>query len=96
MASSRYLVYIWFGGNNALYKVYTERKRALSWKKFKRRYLAEIRRGPKLSAVKALVLMATKQDIIILCIERSHKRCHRSLLASECRRHKPNLIIEHR
>jgi len=71
-------------------------KRGLSWEEFKERYLEEIRCESKLSIVKTLALMANLSDITILCIEESHEKCHRKLLAEECRKYVPSLTIEHR
>lgn len=70
-------------------------RRGLPWVKFAERYLEQIRQPAVLSQVSGLALRALQTDITLLCIEESPTRCHRRLLAQECRDHYPSLIIEH-
>jgi uncharacterized protein YeaO (DUF488 family) len=71
-------------------------KRNLLWTDFEQRYLEEIRSAPKNSIVKFISEMGLIEDITLLCIEDQADFCHRRLLAEECQRHQPALMITHR
>lgn len=66
-------------------------KRDLTWEKFESRYLNYLENVYE--QVRQLAESALTQDITLLCIEESPKRCHRRLLAEECTRLKPKLEI---
>lgn len=66
------------------------------WDTFSVLYTAEIQEGEKKTAVEKLALRAMREDVTILCIEDTHERCHRSLLARECQRYLPQLEVIHR
>jgi len=70
-------------------------KRGLGWKDFTERYILEIRQGAKKDLVKYLAELSLKQNITIMCIEDDYHFCHRSILAKECKKYVPNLIIKH-
>jgi len=70
-------------------------KRGLSWEQFEQRYLKHIRSSAISSKVRTLAGRSLSEDITILCIEDNPQYCHRRLLAEECVRLFPNLIIEH-
>lgn len=71
-------------------------KRGLSWVDFVERYLGEVRTGAKARLVHILVRHALERDVTLLCIEETAERCHRRLLAEECQRIDPRIVIEHR
>lgn len=71
-------------------------KRGLSWQDFEMKYLAYLRNPEIVIEVENLAMAALKQDITLLCVEETAERCHRRLLAEECRRYDPDLRIEHR
>ena len=66
-------------------------KRNLPWEEFEKRYLGYLRiiykRVGKLSEI------ALGEDITLLCIEESPEKCHRRLLAEECKRIQPKLEV---
>ena len=66
-------------------------KRNLSWKDFENRYLLEIEQ--KYHNVLALAKRALKTNVTLLCIEDIPNKCHRRLLAEECKRLVPELSI---
>ncbi len=67
--------------------------RGLSWRDFEIMYVDEIRNGEKRLAVNFLGEMALQRDVVVLCIEEFPDRCHRRLLAEECKSRFPNLGI---
>jgi uncharacterized protein YeaO (DUF488 family) len=69
-------------------------RREISWREFEKRYLEEIRRPAKASFVRLIANLAMKIDVTLLCVEDSPEHCHRRLLAEECKRLKPQLIIK--
>ena len=66
-------------------------KRNLLWKNFENRYLLEIRQ--KHQQVLELAKRALTTNITLLCIEEIPNKCHRRLLAEECKRLVPELSI---
>lgn len=68
----------------------------LSWEEFKCRYLTEIRTPEKASLVNMLANLAMVRTVTLLCVEDEPIHCHRKLLAEECQKVQPGLIIEHR
>lgn len=68
-------------------------KRNLPWEKFEERYLEYLRENKISALVKRLSQDALVEDFTLLCIEESPERCHRRLLAEECKRYNPSLIL---
>ena len=66
-------------------------KRNLPWEKFEERYLDHLKFI--YDKVKKLSETALKKDITLLCIKESSEKCHRRLLAEECKRIKRELEI---
>jgi uncharacterized protein YeaO (DUF488 family) len=66
----------------------------ISWADYERKYLKRIRRPQMVDKIKSLAKSALERDITILCIEDSPNYCHRRLLAEECKRYEPNLVID--
>lgn len=72
------------------------KRKKIEWNEFARRYLEEIRMPKKHASVKTLARAASEYNITILCVEETADRCHRRLLAEECLRLMPGLMIAHR
>jgi len=68
-------------------------KRKLPWNQFEQRYLAEINKLPILEKVKDLAHRSLTETITLLCLEKSPKYCHRRILAEECKKYEPLLIL---
>lgn len=68
-------------------------KRGLSWEQFEKKYLEYIRQPIVQWEVKTLAKKSLDSTITILCIEDSPEHCHRRLLAEECKRYEPSLIL---
>ncbi len=66
-------------------------KRNLPWEKFEERYLEHLK--SIYEKVAKLSENALSKDITLLCIEDLPEKCHRRLLAEECKRIKPELEI---
>lgn len=66
-------------------------KRNLPWEKFEERYLEHLK--SIYEKVRKLSEKALSKDITLLCIEDLPEKCHRRLLAEECKRIKPELEI---
>ena len=60
----------------------------LAWGEFERRYLSGLRNATlsREDFAALIVLLNAEKDVTLLCIESSPDRCHRRLLAEECRR----------
>lgn len=71
-------------------------RREIIWKDFEKKYLEEIRSPGKKSFVRLLAALAMEMNVTLLCVEDTHEHCHRRLLAEECKRLKPQLIVKHR
>jgi uncharacterized protein YeaO (DUF488 family) len=68
----------------------------LSWEEFEKRYLEEIQKPEKALFVRLVANLAMQADVTLLCVEDTPERCHRRLLAEECQRLQPGLIVIHR
>ena len=70
-------------------------KRGLPWEEFERQYLLHIQKPELAPKLAQLIELASAQDITLLCQEETAERCHRRLLAQECKKIRPelNLVI---
>lgn len=68
-------------------------KRNLPWEEFEARYLAHIREPEFHRAIQHLAKAAFDSNITILCGDHPPEKCHRRLLAEECKRVLPKLEI---
>lgn len=65
----------------------------IDWDEYKKRYLDYLR-SPKIKGqVWGLARSALRRDITLLCIEETPERCHRRILAEECKEHEPGLRV---
>lgn len=71
-------------------------KRGLCFEDFEKKYLEYIRKENVAEEVKKLAKRAISLDITILCIEENPEKCHRRILAEECKRYEPYIQIIHR
>jgi len=67
-------------------------KKIIDKPEYNRRFRKEVILG-KAKFVKLLADMAIKQDITILCWEKTPEKCHRKLVAEECKRINAKLSI---
>ncbi len=70
--------------------------RNLPWVEFERRYLEHLSQPDIRSLVSTVATRSLIRDITFLCVEETAQYCHRRLLAEECRKYEPRLIVEHR
>jgi uncharacterized protein YeaO (DUF488 family) len=77
----------------AWYQVGKNPPSRITWREFEERYLEEIQRPAKALFVRLVANLAIQGDATLLCIEESPEHCHRRLLAEECKKLKPDLII---
>ncbi len=68
-------------------------KRGLPWEQFEQKYLGYIRSSNIQTEVKKIAKKSLDSVITLLCIEESPEHCHRRLLAEECEKYQPNLIL---
>jgi len=68
-------------------------KRGLPWEQFEQKYLDYIRSSNVQTEVQKLAERSLDSVITLLCIEESPEFCHRRLLAEECKRYQPNLVL---
>ncbi len=71
-------------------------KKELSWDTFAEKYIAHIRTPSIAERVRFLARRALSEDITILCVEETPEKCHRGLLAEECKRLEPRITVIHR
>lgn len=69
-------------------------KRGLPWEQFEERYLDYIRNSGVEDFIKNLARRSLHSDITLLCIEPTPEKCHRRLLAEECRLYVPELELK--
>lgn len=68
-------------------------KRGLSWEEFEQKYTSFLSEPAKAIGVRVLAQQALSKDITLLCIEESPERCHRRLLAEQCKIYVPKVKI---
>jgi uncharacterized protein YeaO (DUF488 family) len=68
-------------------------KRALSWEKFEQGYIEYIRKAEIRIEVQNLAKRSLDSVITLLCIEESPEYCHRRILAEECKKYQPSLVL---
>ena len=68
-------------------------KRGLPWEQFEQKYLNYIRSANIQTEVQKLAEQSLDSVITLLCIEESPEFCHRRLLAEECKKYQPNLVL---
>jgi uncharacterized protein YeaO (DUF488 family) len=68
-------------------------KRALSWEKFEQGYIEYIRKAEIRIEVQNLAERSLDSVITLLCIEESPEYCHRRILAEECKKYQPSLVL---
>lgn len=71
-------------------------KRGLSFEDYGFRYTDYLLQPLVFEEVKKLANLAERQDITLLCFEESAEKCHRRIIAEECKKCNPLLRIEHR
>lgn len=68
-------------------------KRGLAWEDFEKKYLQCINTPETRQMIKHLAETATKDNITLLCGDHPPEKCHRRLLAEECKRIMPELEV---
>jgi uncharacterized protein YeaO (DUF488 family) len=68
-------------------------KRGLPWKQFEQKYLNYLRSSKIQPEIKKLAKRSLDSIITLLCIEESPEYCHRRILAEECKRYQPSLVL---
>ena len=68
-------------------------KGQLLWEEFEQHYLHHIRQKETAQQVYVLAQRALSHDITLLCVEETPEHCHRRLLAEECQRIMPEMLI---
>ena len=70
-------------------------KRSLPWKNFEKRYLEYLRQPDIQIKVQNIAETGLGNSLItLLCVEDSPEKCHRRLLAEECKRYQPELVLD--
>jgi len=68
-------------------------KRGLSWNEFEKRFRAEIARPEAVNLIRMFAELALTQNITLLCGEEMPYLCHRRIIAEECKRLIPELVV---
>lgn len=68
-------------------------KRGLIWNEFEKRFRAEIAHPEALNLLRMIAELAHTQNITLLCKEEGPELCHRRILAEECNRLSPSLVV---
>ena len=69
-------------------------KRGLPFEQFKEQYLSYINQHNIQIEVRYIAKKSVDSIITLLCIEESPEHCHRKILAEECKKYRPNLILD--
>jgi len=68
-------------------------KRGLPWNQFEKRYLEYLRQPEVQIEVQNLARISLDSVITLLCIDESPEYCHRRILAEECKKYQPSLVL---
>jgi uncharacterized protein YeaO (DUF488 family) len=69
-------------------------KRNLPWEKFECEYLAYLKQKKLQIEIQNLAKKGLDDIITLMCVENSPDYCHRRLIAEECKKYAPNLVLE--
>ena len=67
----------------------------MSFEEYSEKYLEYIRNENVAEEVQKLAKKAKMKTFTLLCMEKEATKCHRKLLAEECKKYEPDLIIRH-
>ena len=81
------------GPSAGLLKKYVIDK-SIRWSEFKKIYIKQLVRKQKF--IKIILQLLLESPVTLLCVEKKALRCHRLLLANECKKLRANLKIAHR
>jgi len=68
-------------------------KRGLSWEQFENEYLKYLQQPSVQIEVQNLARRSLDSVITLLCVEESPEHCHRRILAEECKKYHPSLVL---
>jgi len=68
----------------------------IRWPEFETQYKEHLQRPEISDVVQKIARRAMTRDITFLCVEPTADYCHRRLLAEECRKYQPELVVEHK
>lgn len=68
-------------------------KRGLSWDKFSESYEATLHDDMRSTIIQRIASRALNENVTLMCIEESPDKCHRRLLAEECKRIEAELEV---
>jgi len=71
-------------------------KRKLPWQEYKKRYLEHLSKPETNAILKKLIERALRKNITLLCVEKTHHKCHRGILTEEMQKLEPKLKIKHK
>lgn len=69
-------------------------RKELAWEEYETKYLEYLRQAKVKTNVQNIARIGLKSDITLLCIEETPEHSHRRLLAEECIRYEPKLILK--
>ena len=64
------------------------------WNQFESEYLEHIRQAEIQTKIKDIARHGLDSILTFLCIDEFPEKCHRRLLAEECQKYQPSLILE--
>jgi uncharacterized protein YeaO (DUF488 family) len=68
-------------------------KNDINWEEYERLYRHYLHNRSSQKFIQALANLALTSNITLLCVEEKPERCHRRLLAEECKRYMPKLEL---
>lgn len=70
-------------------------RREISWDIYEERFREQLRNPSTRGRLNEIAKMALRGNVTFLCIESTAEFCHRRILAEECQRLVPEVMIEH-
>lgn len=67
--------------------------KSIPWAEFSKRYVKQLQR--KKLFLELILMLLEKSTVTILCVEKKASRCHRFLLANECKKLNIKVKIKH-
>jgi uncharacterized protein YeaO (DUF488 family) len=67
----------------------------IAWCSYEERFLEQLKNSQTQRSLRELADMARRGNVTLLCIEATAEYCHRRLLAEECQRLVPGIVVEH-
>lgn len=70
-------------------------RRRVVWEEFEKRFIQELQIGDNPALLREIAKLSLRSNVTLLSIERDSRFSHRRIIAGECQRLVPGILVEH-